>query len=338
MRYAFIFLLTIFFGVSNAQRSQNIKKEDVVKLFKDDIGFWRGRALNLSNSNQTFITLTKTTGGDWTQTKLTFNEALDLICPKIEIPQYDINANQIGTKTTRNDKFSNFIAVSNKPELKNKIGFGYELFNIIVEKVSDIILFADLNNWPKLKDQRQKDFLKLLASCLQNSTADSAMNAKLNNKDSKLHLFDLSISESDSLPLLHSFADFLFKGFEKDFMTVYYSGKDSSYYDGYDQYGNFKMKSSNPREYLVNVYDENGNPTSQRTSPYSINMKEICLFFDKLPTSQKNRSIYPGANFPIITESGINLGNVNMYLSHLASKRFSQTNQTLIDYLIQIHN
>jgi hypothetical protein len=338
MRYAFIFLLTIFFGVSNAQRSQNVKKEDVVKLFKDDIGFWRVRAsINLSNSNQTFIKLTKTTEGDWIQTKLTIKEVSDLICPKIETVLYDINANQI-TRTTRNENPSNFIAVSDKPELKNKIGFGYEAVTSSGEKMYDFIIFADINNWPKLKNQRQKDFLKLIAVCLQNSTADSAMNAKFDNKDSKMHLFDLNISESDSLPLLNSFADYLFKGYEKDFMSVYYSGKDSSYYDGYDKFGNFKMESSAPREYLVVVYDENGNSTQQRTIPYSINMNEICLFFDKLPTSQTSRSIYPGANFPIITDSGINLGNINSYLSHLTKKRFNQTIQKLIDYLIQIHN
>jgi len=339
MRYAFIFLLTIFFGVSNAQRSQNIKKEDVVKSFKNDINFWRVRASkNLSNSNQSFTKLSKSDDADWSQTKLTNKEVSELICPTTKVPKYDNLGNQNGYSNFVNERPPSFIAVSESPELKNKIGFGFQQYDITGTKISYFILFTELNNWPKLKNQRQKDFLKLLAVCLQNSTADSAMNAKLNNKDSKLHLLDLNISESDSLPLIHSFADFLFKGYEKDFMSVYYSGKDSSYYDGIDQFGNFKMESSSIHEYLVNVYDEDGNSTTQKTIPYSINMNEICLFFDKLPTTQTSRSIYPGANFPIITESGTNLGNINSYLSKLAIKRISQTNQTLIDYLIQIYN
>lgn len=339
MRYAFIFLLTIFFGVSNAQRSQNIKKEDVVKLFKDDIRFWQNRAtVNLSKSNQTFIKLSKSDDADWSQTKVIFKDVSDLICPITEVPNFDSLGNQSGYLKMLNEKTPDFIAVSESPDLKNKIGFGYEKSKFYETELSAVILFSDLNNFPKLKDQRLKDFLKLLYFSLQNSKGDSTMNSKLRNKDSKMHFFDLNISDSDSLPLLHSVVNYLFKGYEKDFTSVYYSGKDSSYDNSDDQFGNSKMVASATHEYLVNVYDENGNPTSQRTSPYSINMKEICLFFDKLPTSQKNRSIYPGANFPIITESGISLGNVNVYLSHLSSKRFSQTNQTLIDYLIQIHN
>jgi hypothetical protein len=232
----------------------------------------------------------------------------------------------------------NFIAVSENPELTNKIGFGYEQLTTWGQKAYDFIIFADINNWPKLKNQRQKDFLKLLAVCLQNSTADSAMNAKLNNKDSKLHLLDLSITESDSLPLLKSFVDFLFKGYEKDFVSVYHPGMDSSYYEGNDQYGNFKMSSSDSFEYLVDVSDENGNKSLQRAKPHLINMNEICLYFDQLLAKQIARSIYPGANFPIFTSSGDNVGNANAFLSKLAIKRFSQTNQTLIDYLIQIYN
>jgi hypothetical protein len=153
-----------------------------------------------------------------------------------------------------------------------------------------------------------------------------------------LHFFDLGTFESDSLPIINTVTNFLFRVYEKDFMSAYYSGKDSSYDYGNDQYGNFKMKSSDPHEYIVNVYDENGNILPQRTSPYTFNLNEISLFFDKKASSQHVRTIYPGANFPIITDSGINLGNINSYLSNLVLKRFSQTSQTLIDYLIQIYN
>jgi hypothetical protein len=41
---------------------------------------------------------------------------------------------------------------------------------------------------------------------------------------------------------------------------------------------------------------------------------------------------------PVITSSGVDLGNINYFLSPSTLKRFSITSQILIDYLTQIYN
>ena len=91
-------------------------------------------------------------------------------------------------------------------------------------------------------------------------------------------------------------------------------------------------------EYMLEFKDENGNVTHQKTLPYFTRLDAISLLFDKQASSQNLRAIYPGAYKPVITSTGLNLGNSNFFLSPSTLKRFSLTSQTLINYLTQIYN
>ena len=347
MKYALIFVFNIFLGVSSAQRIEKISKEDLIKHFKEDISFWQHfAAFNLSNSNQAIIKLTKIPQEEWSQTKMTLKEVSDLIHPMEEVSIFDSLGNPVGKKKVRSDFFRpNFFAISDNPELKNKIGFGYQVYIKTDEQEFkvDHILFNVINDWPNLKEKREKAFLKLFSVFPQYSKSDSIINIKINDRDSKLHLFDLT-NNSDTFPALNSFVEYLMKVYEKDFATVHYSGKDSSYYDRQDQFGNSKIKPisinefAKINEYMVEFKDENGNANRQKTLPYFTHLDAISLLFDKQAASQNLRTIYPGAYKPVITSTGVNLGNSNFFLSPSTLKRFSKTSQTLIDYLIQIYN
>jgi hypothetical protein len=339
MKYAFIFVLTIFFGVSNAQRVEKISKDDLMKHLRDDIIFWRNKtSVNLSNSKLAMIKYTKLPEAEWSQSKVTGKEVSNLICPIGKIDIYDSLGNSAGMREYYSEKNANLIAISENPELRNKIGFGFSEYNNSGQKITDHILFTDLNNWPNLKDKRNTNFLKLLTVILQNPKADSTINIKLNNRDSKLHLFSLGTYGSDSLPVLNSLADILLKGYEKDFATVYFSGKDSSYEITEDQFGNSKFKKVKINEYIPKVYNTKENPNTQNKTPSSINMNEISLLFERQTEGQNARQIYPGASTLLTTSFGNDQGNINIYLSPLTLKRFSLTSQALINYLIQIYN
>ena len=155
-----------------------------------------------------------------------------------------------------------------------------------------------------------------------------------------MHLFNLGVNNSDSFPALSILADILLKGYEKDFGSAYYSGKDSSYEITYDQYGNSKMKKGKTNENISKVNNTNEQANTQNKMSTSFNMSEICLLFEKQTAGQNLRKIYPGVSIPSTTSSDNGQGNVNfnLYLSPLTLKRFSPKSQTLIDYLIQIYN
>jgi hypothetical protein len=347
MKYALIFVFTIFYGVSNAQRIEKISKEDLVKHFKEDISFWQHfAAFNLSNSNLAIIKYTKIPQEEWSQTKMTRKEVSDLIRPIEQVMEFDSLGNSVGKKNVRSDFRVNFIAISDNPELKNKIGFGYQVYIKTNEQefIVDHILFNDISNWTNLKEKRKMTFLKLFSVFPQYSKADSTINIKINNRDSKLHLFNLGATYSDSFPALNPLVDYLMKVYEKDFASVHYSGKDSSYYFKQDQFGNSKIKPvsineyAKINEYMVEFKDENGNAARQKTLPYFTRLVAISLLFDKQAASQNLRTIYPGAYKPVITSTGIDLGNSPFFLLPSSVKRFSLTSQTLIDYLTQIYN
>ena len=347
MKYALIFVFTIFLGVCNAQRIEKISKEDLIKHFKDDIFFWQHfGAFNLSNSNQAIIKYTKIPQEEWSQTKMTRKEVSDLIRPMVEVTIFDSLGNSVGKENVRSEFFRpNYFAISDNPELKNKIGFGYQVYIKTDEQefTVDHILFNDINDWPNLKEKREKAFLKLFAVFPQYSKADSIINIKINDRDSKLHLFNLA-NNLDTFPALNSLVDYLIKVYEKDFALVHYSGKDSAFDVKQDQFGNSKIKPVSIKEftkineYIVEFKDENGNTTRQKTLPYFTHLVAVSLLFDKQAASQNLRTIYPGAYKPVITSSGVDLGNWNFFLSPSTLKRFSITSQILIDYLTQIYN
>ena len=347
MKYALIFVFTFFIGVSNAQRIEKISKEDLIKHFKEDISSWQYfAAFNLSNSNQAIIKYTKIPQQEWSQKKMTQKEVSDLIRPIEQVMQFDSLGNPLGKKNVRSDFFlPNYFVISDNPELKNKIGFDYQVYIKTDEQefTVDHILFNDISNWPNLKEKRKLTFLKLLSVFPQYSKADSIIDIKINDKDSKLHLFELS-NNSDTFPELNYLVEYLMKVYEKDFASVHYSGKDSTYYDRQDKYGNSKIKPvsinefAKINEYLVEFKDENGNAIRQKTLPYFTHLDAISLLFDKQAASQNLRKIYPGAYKPVITSTGLNLGNSNYFLSPSTLKRFSITSQILIDYLTQIYN
>jgi len=214
MKYALIFVFTIFIGVSNAQRIEKISKEDLIKHFKEDISSWQHfAAFNLSNSNQSIIKLTKIPQQEWSQKKMTQKEVSDLIRPIEQVMQFDSLGNPLGKKNVRSDFFlPNYFAISDNPELKNKIGFGYQVYIKTDEQefTVDHILFNDISNWPNLKEKRKLTFLKLLSVFPQHSKADSIIEIKINDRDSKLHLFDLS-NNSDTFPALNYLVEYLIK-------------------------------------------------------------------------------------------------------------------------------
>lgn len=364
MKYALMFFFTFYFGVSTAQRVEKISKDVLMNYFLEDFDFWRSNAsINLSNSQQSIIKYTKLPEVKWSQTKITGKGISDILQPMEEVTIFDSLGNSKGKKKVLVDPFPvNFIAYSDNPELTNKVAFGYHVYLDKGDSVgyslkyhlstgesgytiTDHILFTDIKNWPNLKGKRETDFLKLLFIFLQSQKADSIINIKINNRNSKLHLFNLDDGYTlESFPVLKPLANFLWKVYEKDFATVYYSGKDSRYTNIGDKFGNFKMygerinEKVNINEYINEVYDENGHPTRKGAPEESIHLSEICLQFGRPNANQNLRKIYPGASKHLITSGGIDLGNGTFYLSPSTLKRFSFNSQILIDYLIQIYN
>ena len=338
MKYTLIFVFTFYFGVSTAQRIEKISKKDLMSHFKEDIDFWQENVFkNLSNSKQGIINYSKLPEAKWNQSIINGKEVEKFSIDYTQV--YDSLGNGMGFEEIHLLLIPKYIAISDKPELRNKIGFGFQRSNMVGEKLIDFILFHEIIKWPNIKDNRKMDFLKLLSDVLHHSKSDSVINLKINDRDSKLQLFDLGIPVSDSLPVLNFLADILLKGYEKDFGSVYYSGKDSSYEITYDQYGNSKIKKGNINEIMAKVYNTNEQPNTQNKMSSLFNMSEICLLFEKQTAGQIVRKIYPGVlSIPSTTSSDGGQGNINLYLSPFTLKRFSLTSQTLIDYLIQIYN
>ena len=338
MKYALIFVLTFHFCVSTAQRVEKIGKVDLMSHFKEDIDFWQENVFkNLSNSKQEIINYSKLPEAKWNQTNINGKEVKKLSIDYIQ--KFDSLGVPMGQFEIYRLLIPKYIAISDKPELRNKIGFGFQRYSQIGEKLFDFILFHEINNWPNLKDNRRTDFLKLLSDVLHHSKSDSVINLKINDRDSKLQLFNLGIPVSDSLPVLNFLADILLKGYEKDFGSAYYSGKDSSYEITYDQYGNSKMKKAKLNENTPKVYNTVEQSNTQNKETSSFKMSEICLLFEKQTAGQIVRKIYPGVlSIPSTTSSDGEQGNINLYLSPFTLKRFSLTSQTLINYLTQIYN
>ena len=340
MKYALIFVLIIFSRVSNAQRLEKIDKVDLVNFFKEDINFWSYAPFgNLENPKLIVTKYTKLSEIEWSQTNISGNEISYLIRQKSKIEVYDSLGNTMGFRDMEREPTpSVFIAVSENPELRNKIGFGFQTYTGLGEMMPEFILFTDINNWPNLKDKRKTSFLKLLSDFPQYPKVDSVINIKINDRDSKLHLFNLGVNNSDSFPALSTLADILLKGYEKDFGSVYYSGKDSSYEITYDQYGNSKMKKGKTNENISKVNNTNEQSNTQNKESSSFKISEICLLFEKQIVGQNVRKIYPGVSTPSTNSLGNGQEINNLYLSPLTLKRFSSKSQTLIDYLIQIYN
>jgi hypothetical protein len=280
MKYTLIFILTFYFGVSNAQRIEKIGKADLMNHFKEDIDFWQENVFkNLSNSKQEIINYSKLPEAKWNQTNINGKEVQKLSIDYVQI--FDSLGNAMGQFEMYRLLIPRYIAISDKPELRNKIGFGFQRYSELGRKELDFILFHEINNWPNLKDKRRSNFLKLLSDVLHHSKSDSVINLKINDRDSKLQLFNLGIPVSDSLPVLNFLADILLKDYEKDFGSVYYSGKDSSYEITYDQYGNSKMIKGKINENMTKVYNTNEKPNNQNKMSSSFNLKQWVQPFKK---------------------------------------------------------
>ena len=183
MKYALIFVLIIFSRVSNAQRLEKIDKVDLMNLFKEDISFWSYAPFgNLENPKLIVTKYTKLSEIEWSQTNISGNEISYLIRQKSKIEVYDSLGNSAGFRDMEREPIpSVFIAVSKNPELRNKIGFGFQTYTVLGEMMPEFILFTDINTWPNLKDKRKKSFLKLLSDFPQYPKVDSVINIKIND-------------------------------------------------------------------------------------------------------------------------------------------------------------
>jgi hypothetical protein len=326
---------------AQAQRNVNVSKEELIVKIREDIQFWKKWSSEyLVKSKQSIVRLEKIEDNQWVQTSGSASKFEDVICDKISLAVVDSLTGMVsGTVFKLSFPEVSHIAFSTDSALKNKIGFGFKKYDQEGNYLTDYIYFVDYDFCPQLKDVRRTNFLKLLSVIKEYPKADSSIHISVNTRSLQLHLFDFSkIYYSDSIPSLIPLADALFRHYEKDFAPIYYSGKDSSYFSKEDQWGNTQMRPVVANEYLVDVYDANGSVQSERAVPYSMNPKAISLYFDKVPATSPKRLVYPGIYMTVFSSSAILLGEMDFYLSYRVVKRFSQTSQTLFDYLTQIYN
>jgi len=335
-----IVLLTIVSTTANAQRFVKITNREIKNLFFEDVDFWRNNILmNLSDYNHSFIRIKKENEGNWSQSKINGKEFKKTAYGRDTIPKYDLygdTMSYVSYETTILDL--TFFVFSEHPELRNKIGIGFTSKPYLKARIDTQICFIDISQKLKLKDQRRLDFLKLLSFSLPNSEADSVVNMKLKNIQSSLHILDISNIDNDSLPALNHLISRLFRSYEVDFVNKYYSGVNNSYEFSSDYWGNSVNNSIKPAKYTVSVYDEDGRVSEKNIIPYSMNMLGVSLYFDQWNSSKKQRQVYPGLRYNIITSLGSNLGAASVYLHPSDLKHFSEESRVLFDYLQRIYN
>jgi hypothetical protein len=343
----FIIPLFLFFGITtaNGQRFVNVGKENLDSLFLDDLYYWQVFALqHISGYEQPIIEISNESGKIWKQKETNSkvaNKFLKEIITKVNIvPIYSLNDERFERYDTVFDlRTAEFLCFSENTKLKNKVGFGYYKYNDSEEKVSSHIFFLDYNNLRFLKDNRRIHFLDLLSSNLPKSKGDSIVNIKINNAITSLHLFDLSIISSDSSSVLNSVTEQVLRSYEVDFANIYYSGRDSLYTPSDDEWGNITVAARKPQEYLVPVWDEEGNQSLKRTIPYSMGINFIRLYFDKQEENKSKRNVYSNICQNMYTIIGSYLGSLSTYYINTSTlSKSSKKNEFLFKYLYEIYN
>jgi hypothetical protein len=335
MRLFFLgFMITItIVSQVNAQRFVKVFREDLVNNFKNDITFWKDYSSEyLSNYKYPIMQFKRIKNKSWNFEMINNDRFKNQTYRNDTIPQYNIEGDIVKYVVYAVEKARlNFLAFSDDPKLKDKIGMGYTLTNDD-NSSSDFIYFVDYNCWDSLKEQGRLRFIQLMASSAGVLKSDSIIGITSNKEKSRIHIFEVGSYISDSSSNLPIHIEDLFNQFERDFINIYYSGNDSTYKEENDRWGNRYMSP-----YSINKSEEWYDAYGNRCLPQNIrNTFKLCaidLYFEQL--NKEKRTVYPG----IHKEFGFHSpeGYIYYFLHHEAINKFSQMSQILFLYLIDIY-
>jgi hypothetical protein len=330
-----LFLLSTQLGFT--QRQEQIDTRQLARYLHDDFDFWHTYgSLHLARFSEKMLHVGYETTGFKVSpsTQNTFQE---------KAGQQLAIVDSIGNVMVRIVGYEkpSYLVFSAEKEYEGMTGFAYSRITD-GESFIENIFFAKKNRWPRSTESRRQFFLDVMASLPHEQIADSVLVLKINQKKQRFFLFDLTkyscwFEPDDSSQTTTKIARLLFSGYDKDMAAWYYSGKEKAYQVERDSLGTAMMQARDVNEKSVDVYDEYGYARSRKIIPSTMKTKAILLYYEKLEPTQKSRLVYPGALAPIQTSFGQTLGDIEAYLSNRVTARFSKTNQTVLNYLIQIN-
>lgn len=306
-----VLLLSNF--ITNAQRNNNISREDLYLLIKSDFIHLKEKAYDICLDSKSQIYQLKHLNDKGleinpiTKTKFSDNEMVPF-----EVPTYDSLGNLMGSIK----KYSAPLikAIVKPKDQSNKIGF---LFDNSIETDKEINLFNNHCYIVNLKDKeintskRITAFLNFISSI--NETCELGNNQQ--NQFGSYLYFPADFFYGDTVKYIYEIVDMVFKTINKDFDKCYYSKGIKNYSDFYDKYGNLQYQERNNYQDSIEVWDVNTETFQKKLDKNLQNkpIKSIALSFDNSVDTYPF-PLYIGVSKNITTQYGLDLGWANIYL------------------------
>lgn len=337
MKKLILFALLLSNLIANAQRNNNISREDLYSILKTEFRQFRQKGFDICIDS-------KSTAYQLKQKK----DKSDLLEPisksdmnlqeqiSFQIPTYDSSGNFMGS--VKHFATPMVKAIVKQVGQENRIGFLFdhdELHNEDFNLYNDHCYFIDIKEKDAITSKRLNAFLNFISSI----NAPSPIGQNKQNQSGKYLYFPVDFIDADTVQYIYDIVDKVFKTMNKDFDKCYYAKGIKNYSDDYDKCGNLHYVERNNYEDSIEVLDVNTNTYIKKVNKSLLNkpIKSIALSFDN------TIDIYPfplyiGVSKNIITQYELDLGYANFYLKEKDIINFSSlVSQKLLLYLKSIY-
>jgi hypothetical protein len=313
MKKLILFALLLSNLVINAQRNNNISREDLYSLIKSDLSLLKEKAFNVCLESKSQIYQLKQTKDKnfeiSTILKSVFsnNEMVPFV-----VPLYDSLGNFIESTTRYSTPWPK--AMVKQKGQSDKIGF---LFDSNSEKEEVINLFNNHCYFINIKDKEVNTSPRIIALMNFISSINEPCEVGTNqlNQSGNYLYFPIDFIDADTVQYIYEIVDMVFKTINKDFDKCYYKKGINNYYGNYDKCGKLQYEEKNNHEDSIDVLDVNTD-TYQKKPYKSLENKAInavALSFDNTGDAYPF-PLYIGVAKNIVTTYGLDLGWANIYL------------------------
>ena len=345
MKKLFIILLVCSSLATKAQRVKQITKDDLYELVRSDIYFWMWKGCDIIHDSKNNLEIIRTESKDKyvrepISKKLFHEKNIELI----EVPIMDSTGQTIGSKKV--EVGPNVLGLFSSKELSNEMKVGLILSHDIGHYKSDYTLNNENyyvvfkpSEMDVIKQKRRLLFIDLISNL--NFNLDSCLKIKynINGVENKLSVLPTNFDITDTISFIHEIADKLFKEFNKNFNTVYYTKGIPNFRMDEDKYGNTILNACLPERDTFDILDVATNNYKKASINTLVTRKinSISIAFINEPETNSFK-FYVGAGKNVVTSSGIDLGYSDYFLNSAdADKMFSKTSSVLIKYLTSIY-
>ena len=345
MKKLFIILLVCSSLATKAQRVKQITKDDLYELIRSDINFWMRTGYNIVHDSKNNLEIIRNESKDkYVREPISKNLFHEKNNEVIEIPVMDSTGETIGSQKV--EVSPDVLGLFSSKELSNemKVGliFSYDIgqyktdYNLnnknfyVVFKPSEIDV---------IKQKRRLVFLDLISNLDFNLDSCLKMKYNINGVENKLSVLPTNFYITDTISFIHEIADKLFKEFNKNFNTVYYTKGIPNFRMDEDKYGNTILNVCLPEIDTFDIHDatKNNYKKSSMNTLATRKINSISIAFMNEPETN-SFNFYVGAGKNVVTSSGVDIGYSDYFLNSAdADKMFSKTSSILIKYLTSIY-